>query len=372
MGVIAAGQRGKGHFLIARGVFQLFRLGKQGFQAPFAHGTIEHARLAEAAALGAAAHDLQHDAVMDGFGIGHHEGLGIGGAVQIPHDALAHNGGSRVVDGMEVREGAVVVIAYLIESGNIDALDPGQCPQGVQAGKPRLFALAHAGNGLHHHFLAVADLEHVHKGGQGLGIVSAGTARHDDGAVLTIPGIQGDPSQVQHLQHVGIAHFILQGEPHDIETIQGRAGFDGKKRQFFPAHGVRHIGPGHEGPLAQRPGLAIDDVVEDLDAQMGHAYLIGIGKTKGKGHFRLIKGLDDGVHFAAGIPRGLEHSVKQLFKTVGREYFHGSSSKHNTSICYHTINDNFCPRSVCNFSCGQQPDFSVFDHHILKNHKIYM
>ena len=236
------------------------------------------------------------------------------------------------------------MIGRLIESRHIDAFNAGKTAQRFQTREPLALACAHAFDEFHHHFLAVANLEGVDEGGKRLGIECTGAAGNDERIAFTaLAGAQRNVGQIEHFQHVGIAHFVLQGEAHDIKMIHRRARLNGKERQILPAHGVGHIGPGHECALAQRPGALVDDMIQDFDAKMGHAHLIGIRKAKGKGDLGLIKGLADGIHFAARIARGFQNRVEQTFETFSGKLFHNASSKHNTSVFYHTIKDRFCP-----------------------------
>ena len=76
-GIIAGGKGGKAHFLIAGGGFQRIGQFQQALHAALPHRAIQHARLAEAAAPGAAPHDFQHDAVVHDFSVGHGDFLGV-------------------------------------------------------------------------------------------------------------------------------------------------------------------------------------------------------------------------------------------------------------------------------------------------------
>ena len=136
-------------------------------------------------------------------------------------------------------------------------------------------------------------------------------------AFLPVAGADRNAAHIQHIQNVGIAHFILQGETHNIKLIQGMAAFQRKQRpprrfQFPP-----HIRPRHTDPLAQGIGQVVQDTVEDLHAQMAHGDLVGIGKTKCEGNVRIVKGFGGSVHLAAGIPGRFFHPAEKIVNENG-------------------------------------------------------
>ena len=261
MRIIAAGQGRQRDFLIACAALQRIGLLEQRFKRALTHGTVQHARLAETAATRAAAHNFKRNAVKHRFGIGHDKGFGIGSLVQIQHHAAAHPGGSDGIGGGKGGQRTVLIVGFLVEGGHVYAIQLGQAAQRFQAAEAFGLAGAHALDKFNHQLLAVADLESVDKGGKGLGVIGAGAAGDNQRAVRAILGEHGDVCQIQHFQDVGIAHFVLQGEAHNIKLAQGRAGFDGEQRQVFTSHAVGHVRPGHEDTLAQRPGAAVDDII---------------------------------------------------------------------------------------------------------------
>lgn len=89
MRIIACGQGGQAHFLIARVGQQLARQLQQVRHAALALRAIENARLTEAAAAGTAAGDFQHHAVMNDLGERHNDLVRVFRLIQVGDAALA-------------------------------------------------------------------------------------------------------------------------------------------------------------------------------------------------------------------------------------------------------------------------------------------
>ena len=317
-GIVAAGQAGQADFLISRGTLQLFGKLHQALQAALAHRAVQHARLAEAAATGAAAHDLQHDAVVNDLRIGHGNLRGIGGLVQVSDNGLDHLGrGFRAV-GRKGRNGAVLMVGHIVQRRHIDAAQGGKALHAFFAGLAGFLPFQDGAVHLDDGLLAIADHKGVDEVRQGLRVEGTGPAGHHDGIfpAAVLPQ-QRNAAKLQHGQDVGIAHLILQGEAHHIKLIQCAAVLQGKQRYVFLLHQGHHVHPRHADPLTQAPGLVVDNGVKNLHAQVGHGNLVGIGKAEGKVQLRFVPGLQGGVHFAAGVAWGLLHLLQHGFDLIG-------------------------------------------------------
>ena len=153
---------------------------------------------------------------------------------------------------------------------------------------------------------------------KGLRVKGAGAARQHDGVIFPAFGREHRHSaQVHHLQHVGIAHLVLEGKADDVKAGKRRMAFQRAQRDMVFAKLGKHVHPRHAHPLAHGVGQAVEDAVENLHAQMAHGHLIGVGKAEGEGDFRLGNGLHPGVHLAAGVSAGLLHAAQQRVKIVG-------------------------------------------------------
>ena len=209
------------------------------------------------------------------------------------------------------------MVGHIVQGGHIHTAKGGQALHAFFAGFAGFLPLqdgaVHLDNGL----LAVADHEGVNEIRQGLGVEGAGPAGHHDGIPLSALLPQKRyAAELQHGQDVGIAHFILQGEAHHVKFIQGAAVFQGKQRYVFLLHQGHHIHPGHADPLAQTPGLVVNNRIKNLHTQMGHGHFIGIGKAEGEVQLCFVPALQGGVHFAAGVAWGLLHLLQHGFNLL--------------------------------------------------------
>ncbi len=71
------------------------------------------------------------------------------------------------------------------------------------------------------------------------GGISAAAAGDDQGAGLQIlralAGMQGDATEIQHVEDIGIAEFVGDGKTHQVHILQIRVGFEsGKACAGFP------------------------------------------------------------------------------------------------------------------------------------------
>ena len=111
-----------------------------GLGLALAHGAGDHPGLAEAAAAGAAAEDLDREALVHGLGQRHDLLLGVLELLEVLDGALGHAGRHARLDGDGLLQAAVVVVAGLVERRDVDALDVGQGAQqgaAVRVAPPR-------------------------------------------------------------------------------------------------------------------------------------------------------------------------------------------------------------------------------------------
>ena len=211
-------------------------------------------RLAEAAAPGAAPEELQAHPVVDHLGAGHDGLCGEGHLVQVGDDALRDPGGSAVLR-RHGGNGAVGVVAHVVEGGHIDALDPGGLHQEFVLGPARELGFPQQGQQLVVHLFPFAHHKEVQEGGHGLGVHRGGAAGPDERQKIgPVRRAQGDPRHVQHVQHGRIGHLIADGKgqgvkvPHRIAALQGVKGDPGL------LHLLIHVAPGGKDPLAPHKG----------------------------------------------------------------------------------------------------------------------
>ena len=283
----------------------------------FTHGAIEKARLTEAAAADTAAEDFFHRAVVDDLDIRQNKALRIIAGVHI-HDRALFDCRWRAFERRDRRDGTVVMVTDVIQRGDIDAGNIRRHTQELGAGF--MLALAHAVqlNDLEVDLFAVAEEENIDKVGDRLGVAGAGTAR-DDNMLQAVPILaeNGDPAERKHIQNIGIAELILKRKADEIKMCKRIAGLERVKRDIVRAHDLLHVDPRGEHTLAPDIRTLVKQAVQDFDAQMGHADLIKVGKTKGKADIDVTLVLDNGAQLAADITAGLLHRQQILFQFFG-------------------------------------------------------
>ena len=235
------------------------------------------------------------------------------GLVQILYDPLGHQLGRALLRG-DRRHGAILVVGDGIEGGHIKPRHLGRSHQQILTGPPLPAGALIEPDELHGHILTLAQGEDVHKGRQRLRVVGTGAAGDDQGGVLVpVGGAQGQPGQIQHVEHVGVGHLIAQGEADDVEIRDGISALQTVEGKAFPAHLLLHVSPGGEHPLAPHPGQLIHQPVENPHPQIGHADLIGIGKAHGDPRIYLLGVLHHCVVLSTGIPGRLLHPGEDRF-----------------------------------------------------------
>ncbi len=159
LGVVRRRQRQQAHLLEARRLQALFdHLADAGDRA-LAHRAGDHARLAEAAAPGAASEDLDGHALVDGLGQGDEGLLGVGPLVEVHHGVLRHPPRDTRLVGDHSGDAAVRQVLDIVEGRDVHPARLRQAEQdlftaaGAALGLPLLDDPGHVQHGL----LAVAD-----------------------------------------------------------------------------------------------------------------------------------------------------------------------------------------------------------------------
>jgi hypothetical protein len=172
------------------------------------------------------------------------------------------------------------------------------------------------------HLFAVADEDQVHEIRQRLH-VEHDRAAHDHERIVLGPGgrAERDAGQVEHLQHVGEGHLVLQREPHHVEVAERCLRLQRRQRPPVPPKGVGHVRPRAEDALGRRVVAGVDVRDQDAVPQMGHADLVHVRETEGEGQLDVAVVLDHLVPFAADVPCGPLHvrqdALEQRVETAG-------------------------------------------------------
>lgn len=106
---------------------------------------------------------------------------------------------------------------------------------------------------------------------------------------------------MQHIQHIGIAHFIRQCKTKHIKITDRTAGFQRIQRDLFFLHERFHIHPWRIYPLGQRIAAFIDHAVNDLQPQMAHGHFIDIRKGQCHMQIHTVMILDHAVPLSANV-----------------------------------------------------------------------
>ena len=210
------------------------------------------------------------------------------------------------------------VVADVVESGHVDASHGGQLAQHLLAGAgghPRPFpGPDHLGD-LRNHLFAVTQHEGVHEIGQRLGVVRAVTPRDDQRVLFSsIRHPNGHPGEIDAVQHVGVGELGGQVEGQHVELVAGQMVLQREQRHLMAAHLRFEIKPRRVRALGHRVVSLVDDLVEDLQALVGQADLVGIGVDQQPGHFvGAVKGTLGAV-LAPDVAGRFLHPGEQGFK----------------------------------------------------------
>ena len=247
---------------------------------PLADRAGDHAGLAEAAAPGAAPEDLDVEPVVDDLGERDQLVAGVGPLGEVGDrallDALGHVGvaGPHLAD-----EGALVV--DLVHRRHVDALDVAQLAQHRLAGAlaaARRLPLPQHDRDVGHDLFPVAQHDEVEEVGQRLGVVGAVPARRHQRVLGTPLGRpHRHPGQVDGVEQVRIRQLGRQVERQHVELAGGTVRVDREQRDALAPHDRLEVGPRVVGPLGGGVVALVEDLVEDLQALVGQADLVGVG-----------------------------------------------------------------------------------------------
>ena len=205
-------------------------------------------------------------------------------------------------------DGTVFMIRNVIKRGNIYPLYLRRRPE--EPGLVPVFPLGPAVevHQLRQKLLALADEGQGDEVRHRLGVVHGGASGDDQGGQAgTVLRPQGQAPKVQHIQHGGIGHFVAHGKADNVKLPYGVAGLQGVEGDVVFPQLLLHVGPGCEDPFAPYAWHPVEDPVEDAEAQVGHADLIGVREAEGESGVHLALVLHDRVVFPAGVPCGLLH-----------------------------------------------------------------
>ena len=281
-----------------------------------AHRTAGKTCLAETTATDTATEYFQIRSVMDDLGRRHNGLDGPIGIIQILNDPLCNHLG-RSLTGSDSTQGAIFIISRCIErryvhTGNFRNFQKELlfCP---------IFSLCTIvqSHDLHGALFTLTQREKVNIIRQRLGIIGTNTTgKNNIMQAMTIFGMQRHARKVQHVQNIGIAHFVTNGKSDHIKFFYRATAFQCPQGQIILAHSRFHIAPGRKNALTPDTVHLIHYAIEDPHAQIGHTDLIGIREAERNIDPNRIRIFLYFIKFTAGITGRFlhrwQHSVEQI------------------------------------------------------------
>ena len=147
----------------------------------------------------------------------------------------------------------------------------------------------------------------------GAGLKARGAAGDDQGVRLVpLLTAKRDPAQIEHHQNVRVGEFVLEGEADDVEGGKRPLRLQGAEGQSAAAQLRLHVRPGGVAALAGDLRQPVQDGVEDLEAEVGHPDLIGVGEGEGKAEAAGLRVFPDGIDLAPGVAAGFFDGEQEL------------------------------------------------------------
>ncbi len=179
------------------------------------------------------------------------------------------------------------------------------------------FPILVAAHNLQDHFLPFADHESVDEGRHRFRIVG-GVAAGDDQRLFfrSFRAMQWNSGQIEQVEGIGIKRLVGQRDSQNIEFGNRVLALECVQRKVSLAHGRFHVGPGQVSAFGEYVRLLVEDVIENGQAQVGHAQIVDI--RKGQGHACGDYGplFHDLIQLTAGVAAGLLHRGQNVPQTV--------------------------------------------------------
>ncbi len=254
---------------------------------------------------------------MDGLGERHERLLGVGPLVQVHDGVLADPPRDAGAVGDDAGDTAVGEVLDVVEAGDVDAAGPGEAEEEFLAASRAALGLPGADDrrDLQDGLLAVADDRAVDEVGDRLRVEGRVAAGQDDRVVdAAVLRLQRDARQVQGGEHVGVAQLRGEGEAEDVEGADRTVAVDRELRDGVLPHQLLEVRPDAVGALGEDALLLVEHLVEDHDALVGQADLVGVGVHQGPADVAGFPVLDRGVELSADVLDRLLHMRQQGFE----------------------------------------------------------
>jgi len=160
--------------------------------------------------------------------------------------------------------------------------------------------------------LALSEREGIDEGCEGLRLERARSARdHDRLVVGTVRRPDGDPGEVQHVEHVRVAGLVLQRDAEHVEVCDRAVALQRAQGLAALAQELLHVHPRREDALREGIVAAVDDVVEDHESQIGHPQVVDVGVGQRDAERVLFPVLGHRVELAACVARGARDAAQE-------------------------------------------------------------
>ena len=288
--VVAGAERSKGKLFVPGAGKRVPQEVLDRLRASLAVGPVDDACLAEAAAADAAARHLDRDAVVDRLHERQERPVGIGRRFDVFQKPPADN---RVSPG---RDEEPVALRDRFEE---------RLPA-----RMLLFQF----DDLVHRLFRFSDEEDVNEVRERPGIDGARSAGDDDGmAVVPVRRPAGDAGKIKGRQDIGVRKFVLERNSDDVEFVDREVRFETGERPPRCPELFLIVRPGREHAFANGVLALVQDMIEDADAKVRHADLVGVGEKKADlrpyGPGVLVHCVDLGVD----VPGRLADERKEIF-----------------------------------------------------------
>ena len=237
------------------------------------HRAGDHARLAEAAAAGAAAEDLDRHPLVDGLGQRHQRLLGVRPLVQVHHGVLGRRAtGRRTCSVRRGRSGR--------RAGTRRRRTPGRTPRrssrggtaprrgrpaGPPPSRPRMISVM-SSTACSPSPMTAQSMKSAIGSGLKAAWPPASTIGSSIAAVL---GLQRDARQVQGGEHVGVAELGGEGQRRTRRRRRPGGGVHGELRDVVLPHQLLEVRPHAVRALGEDALTLVEYLVEDHDALVG-------------------------------------------------------------------------------------------------------
>jgi hypothetical protein len=318
-----------------------------------ADGAIDVARLAKAAAFGAATGDLDRHTIEDGLGAADRALRRKRVVFEI--DRRARDAGRETGDvGPLHDERARLGLGRdVVEHRHVDAGDLGDGKKALAARETGFLAARPRESDLRASRLAVADDERVEERRDGLGVRRRGAAAEHEGPLFAAlarfeAGLcaQRDAAEIEEIEAVGVRELELEREAEHVEIAQRTEILVRNEPEPAGAELFFHVGPGRVGALGERARVVVQDAVEDLEAEVAHPDVVDVREREADLGLELGRRpiLATGADFATRVAGGLLDGSEESGVGMRREGHGETVGRHGVGSV--TDSPGFCPQTV--------------------------